>query len=234
MQNCIIVEDDYLFALDVKIKAEEIGLNIVRVIDKTKDIDEVLLNNEIDIILSDIKLGNEDYAYDYFKNKKDLPPIIFFTGYDDEALYLKSKKSNPYVYLIKPFDTLTLRSAVDGALATIGKKIVKNHDASKSLMIKSKGEIVKVKCDEIIFVKSEGNYCKMYTLDRILVLRSSIAKIESMISLPQCFQVHRAYLINADHISSLSLTNNIITAGEFTVPIGRKYKKILKDKVSSV
>jgi len=38
MLNCIIIEDDFAFALDLRIKAEEIGLNVI---DMVSHFDEI-------------------------------------------------------------------------------------------------------------------------------------------------------------------------------------------------
>ena len=66
MLKCLIVEDDYVFAVDTKIKVEEIGLKVVAIVATFAEINEALKNDKVDIILSDVKLKNGEFAFDFF------------------------------------------------------------------------------------------------------------------------------------------------------------------------
>lgn len=118
MINCLIVEDDFGFALETKIKAEEIGINVIAVATDFDQIKSALDKyTDIDVILSDVKLEDDKYAFDYFKTVTRCPPIIFFTAYQDKALYEQSKKVNPYICLSKPFTNRALLSAIEVAFS---------------------------------------------------------------------------------------------------------------------
>ena len=80
MLKCLIVEDDYAFAVDTKIKAEEAGVKVSAIVSSFTEINEALRNDDIDLILSDVKLKDGEYAFDYFNALTNPPPIIFFSG----------------------------------------------------------------------------------------------------------------------------------------------------------
>jgi len=68
-----------------------------------------------DIILMDIKLkGNIDgiQAAQKIRKEKDIP-IIFITAFADEQTIQRAKISEPYAYIIKPFNELALKSNIE-------------------------------------------------------------------------------------------------------------------------
>lgn len=226
--NCLIVEDDYAFALDTKIRAEEIGLKVIAIAANFKEIEKALSDYSIDIILSDVKLNSDEYVYDYFNKIDNLPPLILFSGLDSMDVYEKSKVSNPYVFLVKPFDDITLRSAVEGALKNVsealddGSDIYGNKDV---LYVRSAGKLLSIKTEDILYVKSEGNYCTIYFENRRVAIRASIGKVLKMSNKSYLIQIHRSYIANISKITELFSGKNLLVLGDVELPIGRKYKK---------
>lgn len=236
MLKCIIIEDDFAFALETQIKAEEIGLKVTQIISNYDDIIPELTDASVDIILSDVKLGPNQYAYDALLKLDNLPPIIFFSSFVDDQLYQKSKSIEPYIYLIKPFDKLTLQSSVDGALRSIRKAISKGGDIERDrelVFIRSKGKLISVDPSKVAFVKSEGNYCYIYMEERKIAIRSSIKNVIEKFSSPNFIQIHRAYLINTNFVSNIIVGENVVEIKDESLPIGRKYKKALIEILKS-
>lgn len=231
MANCIIIEDNYAFGIDTKMKAEEIGLNVLKLVTSHVEIEDSLTNSDVDIILSDVKLGPSLYAFDILKKIKPLPPVIFFSSYRDEELYSQSKTADPYIYLLKPFDLITLRSAVDGALKGHGKRPKAGGDIrreSNTLLIRSKGKLISVDPQKITFVKSEGNYCYINTAERKIVIRSSLHNVLAMIGNADFAQIHRSYVINLNLVGEMNIRTNEVAVADVSLPVGRSYKKDLQ------
>lgn len=226
--NCLIVEDDYAFALDTKIRSEELGLKVIAIASTFEEIDDALSKYSIDIILSDVKLSRNEYVYDYFNNIDNLPPLILFSGLDTMDVYEKSKASNPYIFLVKPFDDITLRSAVEGALKkdiNSEKKREKKYRDGNVLNIKSSGKFISINTIQICFVKSEGNYCTIHFEGKKVAIRSSIGKVLEMISDSNFHQIHRSYIANFSKVNELIIGENLLLVGKDKLPIGRKFKK---------
>jgi len=228
--NCLIVEDDYAFAIDTKIRAEELGLEVMTIASSFDEIDEALNKYSIDIILSDVKLNDSEYVYDYFKGIENLPPLILFSGLDSMEAYEKSKSSNPYVFLVKPFDDITLRSAVEGALKNVTDVMQKSgdiHTNNNILYVRSSGKLISLDTDKISFVKAEGNYCLIHTQSKKIVIRSSISNALKMINKPNFIQIHRGYIANINRAKELVISENVLLMKDERLPVGRKYKKEL-------
>ena len=71
-----------------------------------------------DIILMDIMLGgkiNGIEAVQKIKEEIDVP-VIYLTAYADEKTIQDAKLTNPFGYILKPFDERTLHSSIEMAL----------------------------------------------------------------------------------------------------------------------
>ena len=135
----------------------------------------------------------------FFKLIDKLPPIIFFSGIKDSSLYDKSKESKPYIYLSKPFDDITLRSAIEGALRSKKELSTNPEDIQKqdqNLFVRANGQMINLRPNEINYIQSEGNYIYLFTTTRKIVIRASIKNVLSKIDSSYFIQVHRAYALN--------------------------------------
>ncbi len=232
MLKCIIIEDD--FALDTQIKAEEIGLEVIQVISNYDDIIPNLNELDADIILSDVKLGSNQYAYDALSQIDNLPPIIFFSSFVDDHLYQQSKLIEPYIYLIKPFARLTLQSSIDGALRSKKKSNQKGVDIHRDedlVFIRSKGKLISIDSRKVSYVHSEGNYCYIHSKGKKSAIRSSLRNVIEKFMNPNFIQIHRAYLINTNFVTKVVVGENVVELSDVILPIGRKYKKSLIEKI---
>lgn len=118
MQNIIVVEDEVITAMDIQSRLEGMGYNVPAV--SMTGEEAIKLADELrpDLMLMDIMLkGDMDgtIAADRISKKHQIP-IVFLTAYNDNKTFDRAKKSNPYAYLKKPFDTNELCHAIELAL----------------------------------------------------------------------------------------------------------------------
>lgn len=101
----LIVEDDAITALDLKYNLEELGYEIIDIVDKGQDAIDAAFKLTPDIILMDIKL-NDDISGIEVANK--ISPlniqVIYLTGYIDSDTFEKSNVKCLYQYVTKPYD----------------------------------------------------------------------------------------------------------------------------------
>ncbi len=116
--NILIVEDDGITAKDMEKWLTGLGYNVSAVV--SSGIDAIKKAKEIqpDLVLMDIKLsGDMDgiEAADIIRISCDIP-IIFLTAFLDEALLRRAKITEPYGYVLKPFDVRELHVTIETAL----------------------------------------------------------------------------------------------------------------------
>jgi class 3 adenylate cyclase len=116
--DLLIAEDENIIAKDISRVARKLGY---RVADFVKSGEEVIKKAEElkpDLILMDILLQgdiNGIQAAERIKNSVDVP-IVFLTALADEETLQQAKITEPFGYILKPFDERTLHSSIEMAL----------------------------------------------------------------------------------------------------------------------
>ncbi len=142
------------------------------------------------------------------------PLVIFTTGY--EAFAIQAFETCSVDYLVKPFDADRFEKAIQ-KLRRFGTQ-KQNIDYKKlnqllasqkaaaptySLPVKTKDRIVLVEYEDIVYLKAEDKYVRVFTKDEQNYLsEQSLAKME--IRLPEDFiRVHRSFIINRSYIGEI-------------------------------
>jgi PAS domain S-box-containing protein len=114
----LVVEDDSIGAMDIKNTLELAGYIIPEIMTNGKDALEFITTSKPDIILMDITLKGDKSGIDtaqIIKDKFNIP-LIYLTAHSDNITIDKSKITQPYAYLIKPFDSNELIRTIEIAL----------------------------------------------------------------------------------------------------------------------
>jgi signal transduction histidine kinase/DNA-binding response OmpR family regulator len=117
----LVVEDEHLVALDIQLRVERMGHRPV-VTYSAEDALKVAADTKLDLVLMDIKLkGNLDGidAARQLRALYDLP-IIYLTAYADNRTLERARQTEPYGYVLKPFQERELKAAIDIALEKHG------------------------------------------------------------------------------------------------------------------
>lgn len=231
----VIVEDDPLFAVEVEMMLVDLGYSKVFVFDNAVDAKKHINRTKPDLLLLDVFLKGKMSGIDFAEEISPLSiPCIFFTGYQDKDLYERAKKLKPYAYLIKPFDIITLQSAVESVLLPLveANKDLKNKTFQRDgIFIKQSNQYLKLYFHDLLWIKSEGNYCIIKTTAKRFVLKTSLVNFYKKIPSSMFLQVHRAYLVLFEAINNVDFNNNKILIGNDEIPIGGKYKSELLKRV---
>jgi len=130
MPKIVIVEDELIAAEYLKEILRLQGLEVIAIIDNGQDaIHQIpILNPDIvlmDIMLKDSISGSEVAIY--LKHKSPNIAIIFLTAYAETEMIEYAIESNSYGYLMKPYDEISIISALKVIFAKIEQdKLPKN------------------------------------------------------------------------------------------------------------
>lgn len=114
----LIVEDEVFTADQEEKRLLELGYEIVGKADTGVDAVQLARETRPDLVLMDIKLrGNMDGidAANEIKTKLDIP-VIYVTAYADDDLLQRARVTEPFGYILKPFDDKELKSNIEIAL----------------------------------------------------------------------------------------------------------------------
>jgi len=117
-RDILIVEDENIVALDMRMRLEAMGYRVVDVVETASLAIERAASLVPDLVLMDIKLkGEQDgiEAAGHLRERAEVP-VIFVTAFTDERTLERAKQASPYGYIVKPFHERELRIAIELAL----------------------------------------------------------------------------------------------------------------------
>ncbi|HSW56236.1 MAG TPA: PAS domain S-box protein [Ignavibacteriaceae bacterium] len=114
----LIAEDEQIVAKNIEKRLTADGYQVVASVATGEEAIEKVKNLSPDIILMDIKLkGKIDGIETADIIRRDFHlPVIFLTSYADEETFQRAKSTEPFGYLIKPFESKELNRVVELAL----------------------------------------------------------------------------------------------------------------------
>ena len=114
----LVVEDESIVALDIKAQLECLGYVVPAVVNSGEKAIHKTAEIRPDLVLMDIKLKGEMdgiEAAEVIRARLDIP-VIYLTAYADYATLQRAKITEPYGYLLKPFEERELHSTIEMAL----------------------------------------------------------------------------------------------------------------------
>ncbi len=126
MLKVMIIEDEPLIALNLKIILEKRGFEVTGHAGNFEDAHKLFYANKPDIVLSDIKLEDDESGIEIVTNLKTISNfcVLYLTSYGDDAMIEKALSTNPTAYITKPFKEADLYASLKLASATIKNKNV--------------------------------------------------------------------------------------------------------------
>jgi len=116
--NILIVEDQIIVARDEKHILEALGYNVVGATVTGEDAITQAEALQPDVVLMDIMLKGEMDGIEaarHIRERFDIP-VIFVTAYADPATLQRAKLTEPFGYILKPFEERDLRTNIEMAL----------------------------------------------------------------------------------------------------------------------
>lgn len=118
MAKIMIVEDEAIVALSIRKKLQQLGYEVPTVVTTGEEAIKQALETPVDLALMDIMLGAgmDGITTASLLRQQFNIPIIYLTANVDEQTIQRAKLTEPYGYLIKPFEGQELVSTIDIAL----------------------------------------------------------------------------------------------------------------------
>ncbi|TAG88969.1 MAG: DNA-binding response regulator, partial [Bacteroidetes bacterium] len=242
----LIAEDNLIFANTLELIIDELGYELVGVANNANDLFRLHLAMEPDILLLDIQLNGTkdgiDIAHQIMDSKHPVP-IIFMTSTQDNATFERAKATNPFAYLIKPFDALLLQRTIELAFYKYEKGLWEEENfvgwekdmvVKDSLFVKVEQHLEKVMIQDIMYIDVLTKHTNIYTAKQEYSLRMSLKELYAKLPAGVFMQINRYMLINVNYIEKVDLLDlRIKIAGKF-YPISRNYKDYVLGRLNIV
>jgi len=164
-EKILIVEDDEVTAMHLKMALKKLDYEVVSIAENTIQARNKIKIYEPDAILLDISLQDNMDGIDlasYIKSKHAIP-FIYLTSHVETEILDEAKVTEPYGYIVKPFDPKSLHSTIQMALYKFQEER-KLKDNINTLQV-SKEQLEKLLYTKKVSDKPRVPFAKDYHLD---------------------------------------------------------------------
>lgn len=182
---------------------------------------QYLNTQAVDFIFLDIKMPGIT-GIEMLNSLRNAPKVVFTTAFSEYAI--DGFELDAVDYLLKPFDFLRFLKSVNKVQAALQPKSIDLSQASESdfLFVKDGRELVKLKLNQILYVKGQKDYVMFMLRDKRVMSLMNMKDLEEELKGKQFVRIHQSFIINAQHIESIS--NDRVKVGEEFLPISQSYK----------
>jgi len=216
----IIIDDNIDDLTHLKTLCNKLdNVNVVETFTNPVKAFNYLLNNTIDLILSDIEMPDIN-GIEMIKNLDKPPNVIFTSSHPEFAL--KSFAVKPLHYLIKPIKLTELLKAI-GRISNTAQN--KNY-----IFIKQDEEYVKINLNEILYINAEANFVSVITPTNKYLVLANLTQFGKQLPANQFIRIHKSRIVNINKVEKYAFEHLIIN--NQLLPIGAFYRndfsKIIK------
>src|SRR3990172_10007461 len=141
----LVVEDEAIIAADIRESLQNLGYAVTSIALSGEEAIKKVEENNPDLVLMDIMLQGEMdgiEAASQIRTRFNIP-AVYLTAYSDEKLLERAKITEPFGYIIKPFNERELHTNIEIALHKHKmEKKLKESEQWLSATLKSLGEAV--------------------------------------------------------------------------------------------
>lgn len=137
-KQILIVEDERLEAEDIKTSAQKLGYAVSGITFSGKAAVKKAEEMRPDLVLMDIVLRGEMdgiEAASIINSRLDIP-VVYLTAYSDKKMLERAKATEPFGYILKPFEDKELKTTIEMALHNhkMGNMLKESEERYRSLV----------------------------------------------------------------------------------------------------
>ena len=213
MLRALIVDDEHLARASMRrALAADKALEIVGEAGSIPEAVIQLQQKRPNIVFLDIELGRGD-VFDFLSTLNDPPMIVFVTAH--AAYAVDAFAVNAVDYLLKPVTQERMAEALSRAKSRLSSKSAADAPTPKTIEVRVPGKILRFPESEIVAVKSEGDFVRLYRADgEAIMILNTLSAYEELLSSPPFFRTGRSMILNIDrlrHIETSSRHGSLVT-----------------------
>ncbi len=238
--NVLIIEDTPEESEALIEVLKENNFNIAGVATTYPEALQLYYNTPIDIVVIDVFLNGVPDGITFAETINIVPnaskPFVFLTSSKDRQIFERAKLTQPFSFLMKPFNELeilyALEMAVEKFYAQPDVFIDENRATVVSkdyLFIKKRKTLKKIQVTDILYVEVEDRYCNIITAEEKFVVQMSLSKIMEILGSEIFARTHRNFLVNTTKITQITPQDNLVLLeGGYDIVLSDKYKNLLE------
>ncbi|MCJ7933313.1 MAG: LytTR family DNA-binding domain-containing protein [Chryseobacterium sp.] len=231
MANLTIVnvDDEYPALQLVRHYCDQIGdADLVASFQNPEKALEFLKENKVDLVIFDINMPGIN-GVELLQQLPYKPLCIFLTLESKYAV--KAFELDVVHYLVKPVDFDTFKKAIQKAKDFLHFKNSAQNHQEDYIMFKSNYVMNKVLLKDILWIQGFGEYIVLITPLKKYMILERMSNFEEKFQNFRFIRIHKSYIVLSAHIKSYD-SNNVYLIGGEQLPLGRTYKKLVKEYLS--
>jgi DNA-binding LytR/AlgR family response regulator len=228
--TCVVVEDDHVALMVIEQMVNKTPfLRLQKSFTDPIKASQYLRENKVDLLLLDIEMPGIN-GFELIKLLDEMPATIIMTS--EQKYAVEAFEYNVSDFLVKP---VTDYSRFLKALYRI------QHDRQprpepamkpepQNVFVKADSLLHNVPVNSILYIEAFGDYVKIHTETKVLMVLSTLKAFEEKIPSDQFLRVHRSYIVNVKKIDNID-PNNLQIATKI-IPISPNYREELLGKIN--
>ncbi len=206
----VIIEDEFFAASHLQTLITSLGYQVEAVYYNAEDF-LCKTNWQFDAAIVDIFLsGALTGLHIAEKLSERQKPFIFLTANQDAATLKLAARLGPRAYLSKPFQPNDVQAALE----------MISLNQMHHIKIRTPHGYEELHPADILFIRSDGAYIEIVTLNQTVVQRKLLKEIEQQLP-PSFIRVHRSYIINKAFVEHW--TASVINIKGHEIPVSRQF-----------
>jgi len=236
--NVLIIEDTASESDELKKVLIKNNYNVVGIATSFQDALTQFYSKSVDIVIIDVFLNGKPDGISFAETITTVPtalkPFVFLTFSKDRQIFERAKLTQPFSFLMKPFNELEVLYAIEmavekfyygSAIPTMEQNVPITNDF---LFVKKKNSLKKIFLKEIVYVEVEERYCNIITEEEKFMIQISLTKILKILENFNFTRTHRNYIVNTEKIIEIVLSDNLIVLqGNHKIVLSEKYKDFI-------
>jgi len=210
--TAVIIEDEPLASLELCKVLGDVApeIKVITCLETVSESIEWLRENKVDLIFSDIHLG-DGQSFNIFRQVDVEAPVVFVTAYDEYAL--EAFKNQGIAYILKPYDTEEIKNTIQKVEQWWGTGIETSKNSQggyqERFLVQLGARIKSVPVAEVAYFMADGKYLMLYTFDGMgYVVDQTVARIEERLDPHIFFRINRKFIINFSAIRDMIRYSN--------------------------
>lgn len=221
--KCLVIDDEPVARKGIAGYVEQTPfLELFATCKSALEANEILQEEAIDLLFLDIEMPDLT-GIEFMRSLNDPPSVIFTTAYRDYAT--EGFELDALDYLVKPISFQRFLKAANKARnhfeAQQSQPLTKSDSGEvlDHFFIKSDGQYIKIKLDEVLFFESDRDYIFIHTEKKRYMTLLSLKQLEKDLPTDQFIRVHRSFIIAIKRVDLLE--GNQVKIGDRKIPISR-------------
>ena len=228
--SCLVVDDEPVARKGMAGYVEQTPfLSLSGACKSALEANDFLRRQPVDLLFLDIQMPDLT-GTEFLRSLEHPPAVIFTTAYREYAI--EGFELNALDYLVKPISFQRFLKAANKALShfeMLRQTPLPQPPAPSTgidhFFIKSDGQYIKIKLEDVLYFESEKDYMFIYTEQKRYLTLLSLKQLERELPPDRFLRVHRSYVVSLGKVDSVD-GNELVIKGK-RIPVSRSLQDLI-------